>query len=65
MIPDNLNNIFRNNNYCVAKGNTGATSHYWMDKHKSILHNTVKFDGPPVQLPNNEVVRATEKGELP
>ena len=64
-ISENLNNVFRKNNYCVAKGDTGATSHYWIDKHKSILQNTKKVNGPPVQLPNNEIIIATEKGELP
>ena len=34
-------------------------------EHKSILNIITKFDGPPVQLPKNEIIRATEKGELP
>ena len=63
--PDNLNNISHDNTYCVAKGDTGATSHYWMEENKDILMNNSKINGPPVQLPNNEVIRATEKGELP
>ena len=65
IIPENLNNILHNNTYCVAKGDTGATSHYWMEEHKNVLSKNKKFNGPPVQLPNNEIICATEKGELP
>ena len=32
--PENLKEIMTKNTYCVAKGATGATNHYWMQKDK-------------------------------
>ena len=66
--PDNLKHtttISYNNEMCVAKGDTGASHHYWMKKDDKILKNLTKIDGPRVQLPNNELISATVQGELP
>ena len=64
---DNLNKnvTFNEDTICVAKGDMGASSHYWMTKDKNILKNTKNIQGPSVQLPNNELIMATEAGELP
>ena len=45
--PDNLNKnvTFNEDTICVAKGDTGASSHYWMTKDKNILENTKKHTG--------------------
>ena len=66
--PDNLKHtttISYNNEMCVAKGDTGASHHYWMKKDDKILKNLTKIDGLRVQLPNNELISATVQGELP
>ena len=49
----------------MAKGATGATNHYWMQKDKWILKHTTKIDGPSVQLPDGQVISTSHKGELP
>lgn len=65
--PDNLyhNSKFESINYCIAKGDTGASSHYWRGKDKEVLKNTTKINGPAVKLPNDELIYATEQGDLP
>ena len=49
----------------IAKGDSGATQHYWRDQDKCCLDNISSFDGPEVTLPNNEVIKSTERGSLP
>ena len=62
--PEKLNLMSNTSSFCIAKGDTGATSHYWTDNDKEILHNIKKIKGPPVQLPDNTIISATEQGEL-
>ena len=64
--PEKLNTINHiSTDFCVAKGDTGATSHYWKQTDRHILKNIKKVNGPSVQLPNNTVISATEQGDLP
>jgi hypothetical protein len=51
--------------YCIAKGDSGASNHYWRPSDKDVLKNTQTISGPVVQLPNNTTIQATESGELP
>ena len=47
----NLNN--KNDTYCVAKGDTGASQHYWMKQDENLLKNITQIESTAVQLPNN------------
>ena len=49
----------------IAKGDSGATKHYWRLKDKDVLNNLKLFQGPNVTLPNNMSIRSTEKGNIP
>jgi hypothetical protein len=51
--------------FCIAKGDTGATSHYWTERDKGILNNVKNFRGPSVQLPDSTMIPSTKQGELP
>ena len=60
--PENIKNEVINNTItCVAKGGTGATSHYWMKQNSSILENKQKANGIPVQLPDKSMLKIWEK----
>ena len=63
--PDKFIDKDTTTTYCVAKGDTGASHHYWTNNNKSILKNLTKMKGISVQLPNSEIITSTEKGELP
>ena len=54
-----------NSNYIIAKADSGATSNYWREKDKSILHNLSVFEGPTVTLPDNSQLQSKEEGEIP
>ena len=64
--PENIKNEVINNTItCVAKGNTGATNHYWMKQNSSILQNKQNATGISVQLPDKSMLQSSQKGELP
>ena len=63
--PDNIKNTINHTITCVAKGDTGATSHYWMKQNSSILKNKQKVKGISVQLPDKSTIQSSETGELP
>ena len=56
-IPENLNTNVIHSTYCIAKGGTGASNHYWMSKNQSILKNITQIDGTPVCLHRNVEVK--------
>ena len=49
----------------IAKGDSGATSHYWRDKDRACLKNIISSPGPTVTLPNNTKITSREQGQLP
>ena len=64
--PENIkNNVSNITDYCVAKGDIGATSHYWMNQDRNVLKNIKKVRNISVQLPDNSTIISSDKGELP
>ena len=58
--PEKLNFVSNiTTSYCVAKGDTGATGHYWTDKDKGTLKNIKQINGPSVQLPDSSMSPST------
>ena len=49
----------------TAKLDSGATQHYLKPAHKSYLQNLTLTTGPNIQLPNNDDLQITHKGQLP
>ena len=49
----------------IAKGDSGATSHYWRERDKSCLQQIENAPGPTVTLPNNSTITSTSRGKLP
>ena len=52
-------------NTIIAKGDSGATSHYWREQDKKCLQNIEITPGPTVTLPNNTTITSTARGRLP
>ncbi len=50
------------NNMVIAKGDSGATSHYWRDIDRACLKNIEASPGPTVTLPNNTKTSSSEQG---
>ena len=44
--PEKLNLMSNTSSFCIAKGDTGATSHYWTDNDKEIPYNIKKNKRP-------------------
>ena len=68
LMTDSHPDILDNNetvHYCITKADTGATNRYWRKKDISILENVTEKRGPPVQLPNSEVIHSTARGVIP
>ena len=55
--------------YCtqviIAKGDSGASSHYLRSQDENILHNIQHHDGPEVTQPDGTNMNITGTGELP
>ena len=51
-------------NTIIAKGDSGATSHYWRDQDVQCLKNIEITPGPTVTLPNNTTITSTARGRL-
>ena len=49
----------------IAKGDSGATNHYWRTKDAHVLENIKKDTSTKVTLPNAEGTHSTSKGTLP
>ena len=51
--------------YTIAKADSGASNHYWrpndVDSLQQLRNNK---SGPQVKLPNNEIIRATQTGNI-
>ena len=64
--PENLKTIQSESTlYCMAKGDTGATNHYWRSQDKNILKNRKKGPEIAVQLPDSNIITSSEIGDLP
>ena len=61
--PESLD-CHKNNHFCIAKADTGASNHYWRKSDKHILKNIKNKTGPSVQLPNSEIIDSTAAGQL-
>ena len=54
-----------NNRIVIAKGDSGATSHYLRSDHTKFLEKITDHTyGPSVLLPNNDVIQSTSTGRL-
>ena len=49
----------------IAKGDSGASSHYLRSQDENILHNIQHHDGPEVTQPDGTNMNITGTGELP
>ena len=49
----------------IAKGDSGASSHFIKESEKACLTNIKNFDGPTIQLPDASTLKATQTGQLP
>ena len=54
-----------NNNIVIAKGDSGASAHYWREQDKAILQNIHPDTSVKVTLPNAEPISSTLKGTIP
>ena len=52
-------------NIVIAKGDSGASSHYLRNEDKTILSHVIKETGPPVTFPNNVLSTANQSGQFP
>ena len=53
-----------NYEYTLAKADSGASDHYFMQEDNKYIHNLKVHNSNPITLPNKEVIKATQKGEL-
>ena len=51
--------------FIIAKGDSGATHHYWRSQDTSCIRNETATIGPSVRLPNNATIQVTRQGLLP
>ena len=49
----------------IAKGDSGATNHYWRPEDKHVLDEIKKDTSIKVTLPNSQGIQSTDKGTLP
>ena len=50
---------------CIAKADTGASTHYWRPQDRRCLMDIHKETGPRITLPDGSALRSTEVGYLP
>ena len=76
MLVDNKINILHKNipedshlsvkhKLVIAKGDSGASSNYWREQDKQILHNIKPNPNISVTLPNNNPIKSTSSGIIP
>ena len=53
------------NTFVIAKGDSGASAHYWRDEDKAILQNTHPNTSISVTLPNAQHIPSTLSGTIP
>jgi hypothetical protein len=52
-------------NFITAKGDSGASNHYWRLADIDVLDNVINATGPTVTQPDNTTLTSTQKGTLP
>ena len=76
LVDNSLNKSFINNTTCsspnihstnviIAKGNSGASSHYIYPQDKNLLTNVQHQTGPEVTQPDGTNLNITGTGDLP
>ena len=73
MLNSNKINVLHNdipadshhNTFIIAKGDSGASAHYWRDEDKAILQNTHPNTSISVTLPNAQPIPSTLSGTIP
>ena len=63
--PEQFRDHTTSNICCVAKGDTGASHHYWMHDNKTVLSHIKNSTKISVRLPNSEVITSSQEGILP
>ena len=64
MLQALLTHYYRKKIVCIAKADSGASTHFWTAKDKDKLNN-VHFDpGPTVTLPNKVSINDNESGYI-
>ena len=51
--------------FCIAKGDSAASNHYWTIADMDVLETIHEEDGPPVTLPNSTTINDNTVGHLP
>ena len=54
-----------NLNTVIAKGDSGASNHYWRLTDLHCLNEVHAYDGPTVMTPTLDTIKATQRGQLP
>ena len=49
----------------LAKGDSGASSHFIKEEDQACLQDVKAIDGPTIQLPDASTLKATKSGQLP
>ena len=55
----------QSNKVCMKKDGSAASHHYWCDQDIMHLTNITNDNCTQVQLPNDQYINSTQKGELP
>ena len=50
---------------CIAKGDSGASSHFWRPQDEHVLTDIATEEGPPIKLPNATTINDNKIGHLP
>ena len=51
--------------HCIAKGDSGASQHYWREHDVDVLDTIHEEPGPPVTLPNSSTINDNKVGYVP
>ena len=57
--------FFPSNTTVIAKGDSGASHHYFRTEDAHILQNILDTTGPTVQQPDNSILRSQGSGQVP
>ena len=49
----------------MAKLDSAASQHYFMEKDKFVLEDVHEERGPPVELPNSKFLQSNQQGKIP
>ena len=63
--PNSVENLYNLETTCIAKGDSAASHHYWRQKDATLLLEKEDIVGLKVQLPNNKLLKVTQRAQLP